>query len=60
VVSISWSIHNIVNANAYVTSSDEFKTKKAIEELDAKGEVNYKGDLVPFNINCISNVIDSI
>ena len=36
-----------IGANAYVTSSDESKIKKAIEELGAKGGVNYKEGLIP-------------
>jgi NADPH:quinone reductase-like Zn-dependent oxidoreductase len=36
-----------IGANAYVTSSDESKIKKAIEELGAKGGVNYKEDEWP-------------
>ncbi|CAI2166874.1 9341_t:CDS:2 [Funneliformis geosporum] len=36
-----------IGANAYVTSSDESKIKKAIEQLGAKGGVNYREDEWP-------------
>jgi len=35
-----------IGANAYVTSSDDSKIKKAIEQLGAKGGVNYKEGLI--------------
>ncbi|CAG8437693.1 3817_t:CDS:2 [Funneliformis caledonium] len=36
-----------IGANAYVTSSDESKIKKAIEQLGAKGGVNYREEEWP-------------
>ncbi|CAB4425060.1 unnamed protein product [Rhizophagus irregularis] len=63
---IALSFISSIGANAYVTSSDESKIKKAIE-LGAKGGVNYKEDdwpkklkaLLPNDRPFLDSVIDS-
>ncbi|RIA92932.1 hypothetical protein C1645_691185 [Glomus cerebriforme] len=42
-----------IGANAYVTSSDESKIKKAIEKLGAKGGINYKEDEWPKKLKAL-------
>ncbi|PKK65632.1 NAD(P)-binding protein [Rhizophagus irregularis] len=63
---IALSFISSIGANAYITSSDESKIKKAIE-LGAKGGVNYKEDdwpkklkaLLPNDRPFLDSVIDS-